>query len=126
MAVTYQKHTTVKIAVVDWTSDGDGDATQAVELDGQIIKVVTNPGAAAPTADYDITLVDDDGIDIAEGLLADRHTSNSEEVYLYKELVLVGTGTDAAALPIHHSGTVTVTIANAGASKAGVVKIYYR
>jgi hypothetical protein len=126
MSVSYQKHTSVKVAVVTWESDGDGDATETVALDGQIIKVVTNPGVAAPTADYDITLVDDDGLDVAQGLLADRHTSNSEEVYLFHEATLGGTGSDAAALPVYHSGAVTFTVANAGATKEGVAKIYYR
>lgn len=126
MTVAYQKHTSVKVAVVSWTSDGDGAATQAIEVDGQLLKVVTNPGTAAPTDDYDITLVDDDGLDVAGALLANRDTSNSEVVYLYHEIVLGGTGTDAAALPIYHSGTLTVTIAAAGSAKTGVVKIYYR
>jgi hypothetical protein len=126
MSVAYQKHTSVKIAVVSWISNGSGAATQAIEVDGQLLKVVTNPGAAAPTADYDITLIDDDGLDVAEALLGDRHTSNSEVVYLYHEIALTGTASDAAALPVYHSGTLTVTIANAGDTKDGVVKIYYR
>lgn len=124
-SVTYQKHTSVKIAVVTLTSNGSGAATQAIEIDGQIVKVVTNP-TDGPTANYDLTLVDDDSIDVAEGLLANRHTTNSEEVYPFKEVTLNGTGTDAAALPIYHSGTLTVTGANMGATKTTVVKIYYR
>jgi hypothetical protein len=124
VSVSYNRSRPVRVATVTWESDGDGNADGTVTLNGQIVKVTTNPGTAAPTADYDITLVDDDGIDIAQGLLADRHTSNSEEQYLYVEPTLGGTGTDAAALPLYHAGEVTFTVANAGNTKAGVAKIY--
>ncbi len=125
VTIEIAKHNSVKRAVVTWLSDGDGDAdATTVELDGEIIKVTTNPGAAAPTDNYDITLVDVDGVDIAEGLLANRDTANNEEVYLYKELTL--TDTANFAVPVFHSGVVTPTVANAGASKNGVMTIYYR
>lgn len=126
VAVTYRRHGSSRIAVVDWTSASDGSATGEVELDGQLVKFVTNPGATAPTDDYDITLVDEDGIDVAQGLLANRDTSNSEEVYGYEEITLGGTGTDRGILPIFHAGPVTFTLANAGDSKVGQLKIYMR
>lgn len=126
MSVSYLKRGSVNVAVVSWTSDGSGAATETVELDGQIIKVTTNPSATAPDDNYDITLVDEDGIDIAQGLLANRHTTNSQEVYLFEEATLGGTGTDAAALPVYHSGAVTFTVAAAGDTKSGVARIYYR
>lgn len=126
VAVTYRRHGSTRIAVVDWTSASDGSATGEVELDGQLIKFVTNPGATAPSDNYDITLVDEDGIDVAEGLLANRDTSNSEEVYAFKQVTLTGTGSDAAALPIYHGGPVTFTLASAGDSKVGQLKVYMR
>jgi hypothetical protein len=110
--------------IVAWTSDAAGAVTATINIAGLIHKVVTNPGATAPSANYDITLVDEDGIDIAQGLLANRHTTNSEEVYLYKEATL--TGSVPAAIPIFHAGALTLTIAAAGDSKQGVVRIYYR
>lgn len=124
--VTYQRHSSIKVAVVDWVSDGAGAATATVDLDGQILKVVTNPGTAAPTDDYDITILDEDGIDIVQGLLANRDTINSEEVYPYKLITVGGTGTDRIHQPIYHAGPVTFTVANAGASKAGIARIYWR
>lgn len=127
MTVAYKQHSSVKVAVVTWTSAADGSFTADVELDGEILKVVTNPdGTVAPTDNYDITLVDEDGIDIAAGLLANRDTANSEEVYPYKELTLTGTATDRAIRPIVHSGKVTFTVANAGNAKSGVARIFYR
>jgi hypothetical protein len=47
---------------------------------GYIIKVVTDPGATAPTDNYDITLVDaTTGADLLGGEGANRDTANSEE-----------------------------------------------
>lgn len=43
-----------------------------------ITRVVTNPGGTAPTALYDITLVDVDGLDLADGALTNRSASASE------------------------------------------------
>lgn len=126
VTVSYREHTSVRVAEVTWESDASGDATGTVALDGQIIKVTTNPDTDAPSANYDITLVDEDGVDVAAGLLANRHTSNSEEAYLYKEITLGGTGTDRGILPIYHSGLVTFTVAAAGNAKNGVARIYYR
>lgn len=126
VSVAYKNHSSVKVAVVTWTSDGAGAADGTLELDGELLKVVTNPGAAAPTDNYDITLIDEDGLDVAEGLLANRDTANSEAVYPYKEITVGGTGTDRVARPLYHSGAVTFTVANAGAAKEGVARIYYR
>lgn len=118
-------HRSGRVAVVSWTSDASGDATGTVDLGGQIVKVTTNP-TDSPTDNYDITLVDDDGIDVALGLLSNRDVTNSEEVYLFKQVTLSGTGSDAGAVPVYHSGPVTFTVANAGATKSGVVRIYMR
>ena len=45
---------------------------------GCIAKVNTNPGSTAPTDNYDITLTDDDGVDLMGGELANRDTATSE------------------------------------------------
>jgi len=104
----------VKVIDIEWTSDSSGDATQVVTIDGEILRVVTIPGAGglAPTADYDITIIDEDSFDIMSGDLADRHTSNSESVVPTARVV--------------HYGAVTVTVANAGDSNAGTIKLYIR
>lgn len=124
VTVTYKKGS-IKRADVSWTSDASGDATGTVQLDGEILKVVTNP-TDGPSANYDITIVDEDGVDIAQGLLANRHTTNSEEQYLYEQITLGGTGTDRYAAPIVHYGACTFTVANAGNAKSGVARIFYR
>jgi len=42
----------------------------------------TNPGAGPPDANYDIVINDADGVDVANGLLMNRHTSTTELVNL--------------------------------------------
>ena len=64
---------------VDWTSDGSGDVSEAIspgnmsDIKGKkMAYFTTNPGATAPTADYDLTLLDTDGLDVLGGNGADR------------------------------------------------------
>ena len=64
----------------NWTADTDGSFTDEEsdwEILGWIIAVETNPGATAPTADYDITLETEEGTDLLGGAGADRHTSHN-------------------------------------------------
>ncbi len=103
-----------KISVA-WVSAADGSASGTFEAYGFLVKMVTNPGATAPTADYDITLIDGAGVDALAGTGVDRHTATSQQVY---PLV---TG---AATPVLLYGSHTFTIANAGDSKIGVCDFY--
>lgn len=97
-----------------WTSDGDGDATvqTSQKVSGRLIAVTTIPsGAAAPSDNYDVTLVDEDGHDVALGALADRDTANTEHV------------TEASIGAIANS-KITCTVANAGDTKSGTVIVW--
>lgn len=118
-------HGSIRATVITWTSHTDGSATQAVTIDGQILRVVTNPGATAPTDNYDITFVDADGQDVMEGFLANRDTTNTEVVYPYKEVALTG-AVPVALYPLPGCGLVTFTLANAGDTKGGVCTVYWR
>ena len=104
----------VALTTVTWESDGSGDATETITgFDGRLFRVVTVPdGTAAPTDDYDVTIVDDDGLDILNGAGANRDTANAEEIA-------------ATGAPCVHYGDLVVTVANAGASKQGTVKLYW-
>lgn len=108
---------TVERIHVAWTSDASGNADGSItNLYGFLVKVVTDPdGSAAPTDNYDITLVDENSVDAAESLLLNRDTANNETVY---PLV---TG---AATPVFLCGTHTFTVANAGNAKSGVCVLY--
>ena len=116
MTLTEITYGTVKKIKAEWTSDsvtGAVSATTVNEYDGRILGVCTVPSATAPTADYDIALNDNDGVDIALGALADRHTSNIEYV------------AEAAMAGVAHS-PLTIAVTAAGASKLGTVYIYIR
>lgn len=61
-------------------SDGSFPATASYPINGWIIRVETNPGSTAPTANYDITLTDQDGLDVMGGVLANRSATATEHV----------------------------------------------
>ena len=50
------------------------------EINGIIIKVETDPGSTAPTANYDIVLNDELGADVMEGELANRSATATQFV----------------------------------------------
>lgn len=61
-------------------SDGSVPATASVPaIDGYVFLVVTDPGATAPTGDYDITLTDSNSVDIMGGELGNRSATASEQ-----------------------------------------------
>lgn len=102
--------------VIDWTSDASGNADVSIaNLYGWLVKFVTDPGATAPTDNYDITLVDENSIDALAGAGADRDTANTEQVYP------IASG---AQTPIFLCGTHTFTVANAGNAKVGQCILY--
>ncbi|MDH5664753.1 MAG: hypothetical protein OEY10_00445 [Nitrosopumilus sp.] len=108
----------VKVIYIDWVSD---DTTGAVSgstkrINGRIVKVVTDPSATAPTALYDITITDDEGIDVIQGLGANRSATVTEEV----SVVYTGTSNN-----VYVNDILTINVTNAGNSKQGQIIIYY-
>ena len=97
-----------------WLSD---DATGAVsgviagDVVGKPMLLTTVPGAAglAPDDNYDITITDENGIDILAGLGANRDTANTEHVK----------DTDGMLFTVATSLTLNVT--NAGNANSGTV-----
>ncbi len=111
----------VKVVKMAWVSDSSGDVTGVIFIDGEIVRMDTNPGSAAPTANYDITLIDDiTGLDILGGAGANRHTTTTESI-----VPTLTTSAGAEAKPIHY-GTATLTVANAGNAKDGDIYLFYR
>ena len=112
-------HGTIKKIKAEWASgtgvnEGTATVTTTNPFDGRIIGATTVPdGVAAPTADYDITVADNDGVDIALGALADRHTANTEYV------------AEASMAGVAHS-LLTISIAAAGDTKEGTLYLYIR
>jgi len=99
-----------------WVSAADGTAScTGVDMHGRIVKVITDPGAAAPTADYDIVL-NEDSADVMGGALTDRHTSSTQIAYPQK-------GTDAPG-DVWVWGSVSAEVTAAGDTKGGEITIY--
>lgn len=122
----------IRKVIADFVTD---DATGSVagttrKISGELIKIVTDPGSAAPSANWDVVLTDEKGVDlsihmddVAIAALIARHTSTTLETYLPLEDT-AGTGR-VGAWPVV-CDKLTVTIGNAGNSKDGQVIIYYR
>jgi hypothetical protein len=107
----------IKKVTFDWESSSSGaaDGTTTNYFTGEVIRMITDPGTAAPTADYDIVVNDADGYDILHGAGADRHTSNTEQV-------LSGTGVLGSCVATR----LTLAVTNAGDTKAGTLILYLR
>ena len=105
----------VDVISVAWTSDAGGAASVVIsQIYGFLLKIVTDP-TDGPTDNYDITLIDENGVDALANAGVDRDTTNSEQVYPM---------VSGAAIPIFLCGDHTFTIANAGAIKSGVTVFY--
>lgn len=124
MTLTYEKasdrETAVgsPVSVIIWsfTSDAGGDASeQTVKVSGVIKRVVTNPdNTDTPTAGWDLTLKDEDGVDVLCGNGADRDAGDS------------GSSEQAFPCPgnLAVASKLTFAVANGGNTKKGVVKVY--
>ncbi len=103
--------------VVDWTSDGSGDADGTdIPFNGVLRRIETDPdGVAVPTTLYDIALNTEEGLDLASGVLADRSATVNEQ-----EAPVIGTYFQPA-----YAGLLTPVISNAGNAKQGQLTIFY-
>jgi len=117
--VTHYTSRSVKLTKIEWISSvSTGLVSGATfQIDGEIGRVVTDPGSAAPTDNYDIYFYDVSGIDAAQGQLNNRDTSTTEER---------NKGDTSFDAPFMISGDITLSITNAGNSKTGTIYIWWR
>lgn len=110
----------ISLACVGDAADGTVPATAlATKFSGRLLALETDPGTPAPTANYDLTLVDGNGHDVLEGVGANRHTTSTEKV----AVVFSATSVNP---PVHHGDTLTFTVANQAVLSAQfTAKIYY-
>ena len=81
---------------------------------GECIRLITNPDdSAAPTDNYDVTILDEDGYDVLMGAGIDRDTANTEQVL-------------KTSLGICLGSKLSLRIANAGNATKGVVILYIK
>lgn len=132
--ITYDDLGTVQKILIDWTSDDTTGAVTATtrKIVGKLLKVVTDPSAtAAPSANYDIAITDEEGVDVLSGLagtggtdpsLANRHASNTEVVHLraLNSLTDLVPGSEP-----YVCDKLSVAVTNAGNSKHGQIIIYW-
>ncbi len=62
------------------SSDGSFPTLDIPKIAGRLIALETNPGATAPTDNWDVTAVDEQGLDALQGVGANRDTTNTEKV----------------------------------------------
>ena len=114
----------VKKKTLQWTSSAGGAVSgiPSVALSGEILRIAFIPGAGGvqPSDLYDITLLDDDGLDVLQGKGANLSNAAASQA-----CPLIGDGTTTVR-PVAVDGQLTLTVANAGNAKQGTVAVYYR
>jgi len=118
VTITEETYGTIKKIKFSWTSgDGAEDGTASGQTtnvySGKILGLATDPGSPAPTDDYDITVTDEDGMDVLMGGGADRDTANTEYVL-------------SASLGAVANDKLTINVAAAGTNKKGIAYLYIR
>jgi hypothetical protein len=122
MTVTlYQPDASLERISAAFVSAADGTVSQAITIRGTIVRVVTDPGATAPTTLWDITCPDANGVDLFAAQGADRSATVTEH---FVPGVPFKDGTTAGLAPVVYMGTATLTITNAGNAKNGTVIVY--
>ena len=118
-----------------WQSDASGNATvtstagtngvRTGKVVGTIYKVGFHPGGGdvAPSANYDVKLLDEYGGDVLAGLGADLSNTSSQ----YKTPMVPATdGTTEQLAPTMLSNVLTLNVSNAGNAKSGFVVLYLK
>ncbi len=117
VTLTEQKTGTVKKVKFTWVSDAAGasDKQTAEVYSGAVQRVVTIPdgGATQPTNLYDVTLLDDDGVDVCFGNAANRSNVTTEQIL-------------PANLGHIANSKLYLHVTNAGNAKGGVLIAYLR
>ena len=118
MVFTEVTHGTVKKIKAAWTSDsvtGAVSGTTTNSYDGRIMGATTVPGLAGaqPDDNYNITVSDNDSVDIALGALLLRDETNTEYV------------AEASMAGVAHS-QLTIAVTAAGNSNTGTLYLYIR
>lgn len=100
----------------DFTSDAAGDADCTAQIiTGYVVDVETDPGAAAPTADWNLELLRNGG-DIMGGATLDRHTSTTENAAPLRSSIPYPA--------LCTNDTITPDITDAGNAKTGSFTVF--
>jgi hypothetical protein len=106
---------------INWTSDASGNVSVGIDWPGGTIERVTfwHDPVNTPTNLYDVTLTDEDGIDILGGRGANIASASNTSV-----VPIVAASTDVYKITVG-KGWLTLTIANAGNAKGGRIVLHF-
>lgn len=120
---TWHKLGTVKKVILDITADSVDGSVDPIDLeeglDGFLLRLATVPGSPAPTDNYDLTLTNADGIDMLQGVGANRSSSAAQDA----RIVYSGTANHPVVAP---SDQLTLNVANNAVAGAAIrVELYF-
>jgi len=86
---------------------------------GWLLALETNPGATAPTDDYDIALTDGDGHDVLQGVGGNRDAAATEKTPIVYSATSIHP-------PVSEADALTLAITNSIVNDAQItIKLYY-
>lgn len=101
----------IVVDLVGDDADGSWPTLAMPAFDGRILSLTTDPGATAPTDNWDVVLNDADGFDLLGGAGANRDTANTERAAVSNGYVSrLQTTTLVASGNIVNDATARVTI----------------
>ena len=117
VTITEERLGNIRKITFAWTAGTAGESGTAsgsttYPYTGNVLKVVTVPGTAGtqPSDDYDITITDEDAVDVANGQLLNRDDTLTEWV--------------VSSLGAVVGDRLTINVTNAGSGKTGVCVAY--
>ncbi len=128
LTVTYGETRTMRRVTFDWTSDAssaDVSGTKTKELSGIIERVTFIPdsGDTQPTNEYDVTLEDENGVDVLGGNGADLSNAAASTVV---PGVAFTDGVTTSVAKVAIDDQLELKVENAGNSNGGTVVLYLR
>jgi hypothetical protein len=87
-------------------------------IEGRLLALETNPGATAPTDNYDIAITDAEGLDVLQGVGANRDTANTEMA----AVIFASTSVNPV---VDESDTLTLAITNNSVNSATITVVLY-
>lgn len=117
VTVTEERIDSVKKISFAWVSNGSGaaDGSTTYYYNGEVLRFVFIPSpSVTPTALYDVTMKDSDGVDIFDGEGSNLSASTSYQVQGLANFSAVA------------NTKLTLAVTNAGDSKQGTVIVYIR
>ena len=114
-----------------WVGGTTGDVpatTSTKPIQGYLYKLITNPGATKPSANYDVTMVDPQSFDVLHGAGYNKSTSDTECAHVWHTSSTGTTYTIGASY--HHpivSDKLVFTLSGntTGFASTGDVILYY-